>query len=89
MTMLNRESENLSPKLALSKIEIKILDHLKPGKKFTTNTLSKYILKIAKLGGYLARSSDPPPGNQVLWRGMQPLTEIQIGVEIGMKLVGN
>ena len=38
---------------------------------------------------HLARSSDPPPGNNVLWRGLQRLTEIQIGVEIGIKLVGN
>jgi len=89
MTMLNRESQTLSPKLALSEIEIKILDHLKPDKKATKNNLSKYILKIAKLGGYLARSTDPPPGNNVLWRGLQRLTEIQIGVEIGMKFVGN
>lgn len=89
MTMLNREGQSLSPKLALSELELRILDHLKPDKKITKNTLSKYILKIAKLGGYLARSSDPPPGNNVLWRGLQRLTEIQIGVEIGMKLVGN
>lgn len=89
MTMLNREGQSLSPKLALSEIELKILDHLKPDKKTTKNTLSKYILKIAKLGGYLARSSDPPPGNNVLWRGLQRLSEIQIGVEIGLKLVGN
>jgi hypothetical protein len=87
--MLNREGHNLSPKLALSELELKILDHLKPDKTSTKNTLSKYILKIAKLGGYLARSSDPPPGNNVLWRGLHRLTEIQIGVEIGMKLVGN
>jgi hypothetical protein len=36
MTMLNRESEDLSPKLALSQIEMKILDHLKPNKKTTS-----------------------------------------------------
>ncbi len=89
MTMLNRETLNLSPKLALSELELKILDHVKPDKKPIKSNLSKYILKIAKLGGYLARSSDPPPGNNVLWRGLQRLTEIQIGVEIGMKLVGN
>lgn len=89
MTMLNREAQHLSAKFALSEIETKILDHLKPDKKFIKNSLSKYMLKIAKLGGYLARSSDPPPGNAVIWRGLQRLTEIQIGVEIGMKLVGN
>ncbi len=89
MTMLNRESTKLPMELVLSEMEIKILNHLKPDLKSTPNSLSKYLLKIAKLGGYLARSSDPPPGNAVMWRGMQRLTEIQIGVEIGMQLVGN
>lgn len=89
MTMINREATNVTAKMALSELEMKILDHLKPDKKQERKTLAHYITKIAKLGGYLARSSDPPPGNAVMWRGLQRLTEIQIGVEIGMKLVGN
>lgn len=89
MTMLNRESQNLSPRFALSDVETKILDHLKPDKERIKKTLSSYIVKIAKLGGYLARASDPPPGNKVMWRGMQRLTDIQIGVEIGGQFVGN
>lgn len=89
MTMLNRESQDLSPQFALSDIETKILDHVKPDKTPDKKTLSNYILKIAKLGGYLARASDPPPGNKVMWRGMQRLTDIQFGVEIGAKFVGN
>ena len=88
MTMINREGQNISALIALTEIEIKILDHLKPDL-IKTKKLSDYILKIAKLGGYLARSSDPPPGNTVIWRGLQRLTEIELGVEIGMKLVGN
>ncbi|MCK5231482.1 MAG: hypothetical protein KAR13_14510 [Desulfobulbaceae bacterium] len=24
---------------------------------------------VAKLGGYLGRSNDPPPGHQLMWRG--------------------
>ena len=73
----------------MNETEIKILDHLKPDRNRTKKSLSKYLMKIAKLGGYLARSSDPPPGNNIMWRGMQRLSEIQIGVEIGLKLVGN
>ena len=30
---------------------------------------------IARMGGYLARKSDPPPGPIVLWRGMKALSE--------------
>ncbi|MHC2440304.1 hypothetical protein [Bradyrhizobium sp. USDA 4451] len=39
-------------------------------------TLSCYLIKIARLGGYLARASDPPPGNTVMWRGLSRLTDI-------------
>ena len=38
--------------------------------------------KLARLGGYLARNSDPPPGNTVLWRGWRRLIDIQIGADL-------
>ena len=88
MTMMNRETEEISPKVALTRDEIKILDYLKPGPSKAPKTLSTYIAKIARLGGYLARASDPPPGNKVIWRGMEKLAMIQIGFELG-KLVGH
>jgi hypothetical protein len=28
---------------------------------------------VAKIGGYLGRSSDPPPGHQLMWRGYSQL----------------
>jgi hypothetical protein len=90
MTMLDREAKDPSPNLVLSEMEVKILDELRPDKKIpAVKTLSHYILKIAKLGGYLARKNDPPPGNSIIWRGMQRLTEIMLGVEVGLRLVGN
>jgi hypothetical protein len=53
-------------------------------------TLSFYLTKLARLGGYLARSCDPPPGNVVIWRGLSRLTDIELGQEIGaMRYVGN
>lgn len=45
--------------------------------------------KIAKLGGYLARASDPPPGNIVMWRGLSRLTDIELGFNLVMKIMGN
>ena len=45
--------------------------------------VAHYILAVAKLGGYLARKNDGPPGNTVLWRGLARLTDIHFGVEIG------
>ncbi|MDR3490837.1 MAG: hypothetical protein P4M12_02195 [Gammaproteobacteria bacterium] len=49
------------------------LDHLiknNNDKESKNKKLSDYITKIAKLGGYLARALDPPPGNIVMWRGL-------------------
>ncbi|WP_407193092.1 hypothetical protein [Bradyrhizobium sp. STM 3566] len=41
-----------------------------------------YLTKLARLGGYLARAGDPPPGNVVIWRGLSRLTDIELGAEI-------
>lgn len=90
MTMANRMADSIPPEIALSEQEMKILDVLKKdGAEKRRKNLSTYTLKIAKLGGYLARAHDPPPGNTVMWRGLARLSEIQLGVEIGMQLVGN
>jgi hypothetical protein len=35
-----------------------------------------------RLGGYLARANDPPPGNTVMWRGRSRLMDIKLGAEI-------
>ena len=73
------------PQLALIDGEIRLLDHLVThiGKsQRQTKTLSHYLTKHARLGGYLARASDPPPGNIVMWRGLSRLTDIGLGAEI-------
>jgi hypothetical protein len=51
--------------------------------------LSHYLTKLARLGGYLARNSDPPPGNETFWRGLTRLNNIQMRVIMGTALVGN
>ena len=45
-------------------------------------TLSAYLTKVARLGGYLARTRDPPPGNIVMWRGLSRLTDIALGATL-------
>ncbi|TAJ91925.1 MAG: IS4 family transposase [Reyranella sp.] len=92
MTMLNRSSPDVSPTLALTGAEIGLLDHLvkdKDQKPRRRRTLSHYLTKIARLGGYLARASDPPPGNTVMWRGLSRLTDIGLGATVGTIIVGN
>lgn len=92
MTMMNRLSPSAPPHIALTKNEISLLDCL-VGEKEThpsqETTLSHYLNKISKLGGYLARASDPPPGNIVMWRGMSRLVDIEFGFRTAMKVVGN
>ena len=91
MTMLNRSTTGASPKYALTSLEIKLLDQLVIGKDEVRpgpKTLSDYLTKVAQLGGYLARASDPPPGNMVMWRGLSRLTDIEIGFLLGSKNCG-
>ena len=47
------------------------------------------IIKIARLGGYLDRAKDPPPGNIVMWRGLSRLTDIALGATLKIDDVGN
>lgn len=92
MTMINRSVAPSAPRLALTPLEIKLLDHLVKDKKQPKSppkNLSRYITKIAQLGGYLARANDPPPGNMVMWRGLSRLIDIELGVITGAELVGN
>ena len=85
LIMLNRIAPDASPKLALTDIEIALLDRLISGashRRCLPGSLAFYLTKLARLGGYLARASDPPPGNVVIWRGLSRLTDIELGAEI-------
>lgn len=89
MTMLNRSVPEALPTLALTATEIAVLDHLVNDKlQPRPKALSHYLTKIARLGGYLARASDPPPGNTVIWRGLSRLTDIALGAMVGAKNCG-
>ena len=92
LTMTNRTAPEASPELVFTDMELRILDRFvkdKPGVDRGKRTLAHYLIKLARLGGYLARNSDPPPGNETIWRGLTRLVDIQLGVFIGAKLVGN
>ncbi|MFQ3457908.1 IS4 family transposase [Bradyrhizobium sp. UFLA01-814] len=85
LTMLNRIAPDASPKLALTDTEIALLDQLISGaghRRCRPGTLAFYLTKLARLGGYLARAGDLPPGNVVIWRGLSRLTDIELGAEI-------
>jgi hypothetical protein len=91
LTMLHRAEPDLPPAIALDTTEVYLLDELvkpKPGKPHRKATVSDYIIKIARLGGYLNRASDPPPGNTVMWRGLSKLNDIHLGFLLGSKTCG-
>ena len=91
MTMINRTAPDISPQAAFTELELWLLDELVQGKadEKAQKNLTTYLTKLARLGGYLARAHDPPPGNTVIWRGLSRLTDIQLGAIIGTQLVGN
>ncbi len=45
-------------------------------------TIAEAVIMIARLGGYLARKSDPPPGSITLWRGWKRLVDLTEGWEL-------
>jgi transposase-like protein/transposase Tn5 family protein len=92
LTMMNRTLPNAPPKLVLTALEIHLLDQLAKGKdpqRLRSASVSAYLVQLARLGGYLARAGDSPPGNKVIWKGLSRLTDVQFGFLIGAKLVGN
>ena len=92
LTMTNRIVPSGSPELVFTALELQVLDRLVPDKPKMggrKRSLTRYVTKLAQLGGYLARNSDSPPGNMVIWRGLSRLVDIELGVMIGTQLVGN
>ena len=81
-TMVGRAASEAAPRLAVTAAEITLLDRLVPDRAAVGRTLSAYVVKVARLGGYLACSRDPPPGNLVLWRGFARLADIALGAAL-------
>ena len=84
--------KDTSPTLAFTALEIRLLDQLAKVKAVQcpqTKSISAYLIRIARLGGYLARAGDTAPGNAVIWRGLSRVTDIELGFALGAKLVGN
>ena len=71
MTLLGRETPELPADVMFSDIELRTLAAFakKEGRTKPPSTLGEAVRLVAKIGGYLGRNNDPPPGNQVLWRG--------------------
>ena len=91
LTMTNRIAPESPPERVFTELELRILDRLvadKPAIALQPHGLSYYLIKLARLGGYLARKSDPPPGNETLWKGLSRLNDIQLGATIMRDICG-
>jgi len=91
MSMIKRSAPASPAAVAFTKLEIELLDRLiaKQETMPRRKQISEYVTKLARLGGYLARSGDPPPGNMVVWRGLCRLTDIELGFALGAQSVGD
>jgi hypothetical protein len=92
LTMLNRMTESAKPSLAFMPLEIDLLARLAADRQGACGrrspTIQSCLTQLARLGGYLDRASDPPPGNIVIWRGMSRLSDIAFGFQLGCSTCG-
>lgn len=86
LTNLAREVNSTAVKIAFTKIERKVLKKISGGIGRRCQSIRDYLTTIATLGGYLNRKKDPPPGNMVMWKGLNRLHDMTEGIEI---FVGN
>jgi len=70
MTLLGRETPELPAEILFSDVEIRTLHAYAKKKRLDSPLLlGQAVRLVAKIGGYLDRNSDPPPGHQILWQG--------------------
>jgi hypothetical protein len=83
-TMINRTAPDAPPRSVLTEAEITVIDRAVRDRPTipVEKTLAHYLMKVACLGGYLARARDPPPGNTVMWRGWSRLMDMMLGADL-------
>ena len=70
MTLLGRETPELPAEVLFSDIELRTLRAYAKKKGIKPPILlGEAVILVAKIGGYLDRKNDPPPGHQILWHG--------------------
>jgi hypothetical protein len=85
MTLLGREVPELPSEVLFSDLEIEVLRaYAKKKGLHAPDCLGVAVKLVAKMGGYLDRANDPPPGHQIMWQGY---TKLQIMCE-GFALKG-
>ncbi|MAK59564.1 MAG: IS4 family transposase [Ponticaulis sp.] len=89
LTMINRIAPEGSPQLALTPEEIDTISRLRQARgRKPAESLAEHLLELARLGGYLARAHDPPPGSMVIWRGWRRLSDVLLGSTLSTQTCG-
>ncbi len=86
LTLLGREAPDLPCTTFFDESEVEVLEAVVEEQTGRTLerplTLAEATMVIARLGGYLDRPSDPPPGSKVLWRGFITLDGMVVGFRL-------
>lgn len=83
LTMLSREAPATDPAAVFTEDERNMLDQAAPDRKRQApRDLEFYVRAVARLGGYLDRASDAPPGTTVIWRGFSRLADLVEGARL-------
>lgn len=90
MTLLGREMPQLPAEVLFADIEVRTLcGYAKQNALPPPTHLGRAVRLTAKLGGYIGRNSDPPPGHQLLWQGFIALQLMALGFEIRDQMYQN
>lgn len=80
LAMLSRESPDAKPDAVFTHAERRLLERKMPDRKRQApRGLDCSVRAVARLGGYLDRASDAPPGTTVIWRGFSRLAGLVEG----------
>jgi hypothetical protein len=83
LTMAARAAPDAPPEVAFTPAEVALLDRVAGDPPAAAGrTVAHYLQVVARLGGYLARAQDPPPGNMAVWRGLARLADLILGHEL-------
>jgi Domain of unknown function (DUF4338)/Transposase DNA-binding/Transposase Tn5 dimerisation domain len=83
MTLLGRETPQLPAEVLFTDIEVQLLQAFAQQNALPPPTqLGSAVRLVAKLGGYIGRNTDPPPGHQLLWQGFTALQLMTLGASL-------
>ena len=83
LAMLSREAPGADPAAVFTQDARQLLDQATPERKRQAQRdLEFYVRAVARLGGYLDRASDAPPGTTVIWRGFSRLADLVEGARL-------